>query len=421
MANRRYSSQFRFSFHHMPVSLDCNFVVDSANPNGLGLRSLKTQGIASVTMQSVQAPAGSPPAFNSSLRQYGILGASAVTNTGASVVNGNLGLYPGTSVTGFPPGVITGAENIANVAAQNAQISALAAYNDMHARTFTPISSTLDGQTLTPGNYSESSGTFNLAASGNGTLTLNGAGIYIFKAASTLVTGAGGIPTILLTGGAQASNVYWLVGSSATINSGSAGTFQGNILAVSSITDSLGGTVNGSLIALNGAVTLSAATISNAQPIASSNGIAAGYMIVRFSDEYNRYIDGFSGQVSPLSGSSISSGMTVGNPYVIVSVGSSTPAQWQAAGLPSDQVPAVGQAFIAAATSVAGGGLVQAVTVSGIDHIEVVGDPNTTLASTTPGKGGYMILQCLFEGIPTAPTDGTVIGLDFQMSNSSLY
>jgi len=421
MANRRYSSQFRFSFHHFPVSLDCNFVVDSTNGNGLGIRSLKTQGIASVQMASIQAPAGSPSAFTAALRQYAVLGASAITNTGSSVLTGNLGLYPGTAVTGFPPGTVSGAENIANVAAQNAQASALAAYNQMLTNTFTPISSTLDGQTLTPGNYSESSGTFNLAASGNGTLTLNGAGVYIFKAASTLVTGAGGIPTMTLSGGAQASNVYWLVGTSATINSGSSGTFQGNILAHTSITDTLGGTVNGSLIALTGAVTLSAATTSNSQPISSSNGIAPGYILVRFSDEYNRYTDGFSGQVSPLSGSSITSGLVVGQPYVIVSVGSSTPAQWQAAGLPSDQVPAVGQTFFAAATSISGGGAVQGSSVSGIDHIEVVGDPNSTLASTTPGKGGYMILQCLFEGVPTAPTDGTVIGLDFQMSNSNLY
>jgi len=421
MANRRYSSQFRFSFHHFPVSLDANFVVDSANGNGLGIRSLKTEGIASVKMQSIQAPVGSPVAFNASLRQYAILGASAVTNTGASAISGNLGLSPGTAVTGFPPGTISGAENIANAAAASAQASALAAYNDLAGRTFTPISSTLDGQTLTPGNYSESSGTFNLAQSGAGTLTLNGAGVYIFKAASTLTTGAGGVPTITLSGGASASNIYWVVGTSATINSGSAGTFQGNILAHTSITNTLGGTVNGSLIALTGAVTLSAAATSNSAPISSSSGIGPGYILVQFSDNYNSYIDGFSGQVSPLSGSSISSGLVVGQPYVIVSLGSSSVAQWQTAGLLPNMTPQVGQTIIAAATSVAGGGAVQAPAVSGIDHIEVIGDPRASLTANQPGLGGYMVLQCLFEGVPTAPADGSVIGLDFQMSNSNLY
>jgi len=220
---------------------------------------------------------------------YAILGASAVTNTGSSVLTGNLGIFPNnaSSVTGFPPGTVSGALNEGNTAAATAQAVALAAYNSMAAQTATPISSTLDGQTLTPGVYSESSGTFNLAASGAGTLTLNGNGIYIFKCSSTLVTGAGGTPTITLSGGAQAANVYWLVGSSATINSGHAGTFQGNVIAVTSITDTLGGTVNGSLIALNGAVTLSAAatvavptSVGPTNPVLVVTGPAVGSSFV---------------------------------------------------------------------------------------------------------------------------------------------
>jgi len=161
-------------------------------------------------------------------------------------------------------------------AAAAAQADAQAAYTALAARTFTPISAILDGQTLTAGNYSEASSTFRLATSGNGTLTLNGSAtdVFVFKAASTLVTGAGGTPTITLTGGALAKNVYWLVGSSATINSGNTGVFNGNIIAVTSITDTLGGTVNGSMIALGAAVTMSAATISNAQnaPLLNSAG-----------------------------------------------------------------------------------------------------------------------------------------------------
>ena len=214
------------------------------------------------------APPGSPPLGTAAT--YGILGASAITNTGSTVINGNLGLYPGTSVTGFPPGTVTGTQNIANAAADQAQIDALAAYTYGNAQSATAISSTLDGQTLTPGVYKEASGTFNLAASGTGTLTLNGAGVYIFQCASTLTTGAGGVPIINLTNGALASNVYWIVGSSATINSGSIGTFQGTIIANASVTDTMGGTVNGRLIALTAAVTLSAATVVNT-PISANS------------------------------------------------------------------------------------------------------------------------------------------------------
>jgi len=147
--------------------------------------------------------------------------------------------------------------------AASAQTAAHAAYTSLNAMTATSIPAVLDGQTLTPGVYS--TGAANLAASANGTLTFNGAGVYVIQVASTLVTGSGGIPTMTLSGGATAANIYWVVGSSATINSGFSGTFQGNVIADASITDTLGGTVNGSMIALTGAVTLSAATIVNAQ------------------------------------------------------------------------------------------------------------------------------------------------------------
>jgi hypothetical protein len=120
---------------------------------------------------------------------------------------------------------------------------------------------------LIPGVYS--TGAASLAGSGAGTLTFNGAGTYIIYTASTLTTGAGGLPTMTLSGGATAANIYWLVGSSATINSGTAGTFQGNIIAEVSVTDTIGGTVNGVLAALTGAVTLSAASIVNTESSAA--------------------------------------------------------------------------------------------------------------------------------------------------------
>lgn len=224
---------------------------------------------------------------------YAVIGASAVTNTGSSVLSGNLGIYPnnGSSVTGFPPGTVSGVENEGNSAAASAQAAAQAAYTSMNAMTATAISSTLDGQTLAPGVYKESSGHFNLAQSGAGTLTLSGAGTYIFQCSSTLTTGAGGIPTITLSSGAKASNVYWVVGSSATINAGSAGTFQGNIIAQASVTDTLGGTVNGTLVALTGAVTLSAAANINSQPASGADVIAsAPYLLGGVEPTPNNYI-----------------------------------------------------------------------------------------------------------------------------------
>ena len=154
--------------------------------------------------------------------------------------------------------VITLSSSGGGASAMTGQSDALAEYNTLEALTPTPISSTLGGQTLVPGTYSESSGTFAIAASG--TLTLNGAGTYVFQCSSTLVTGAGA--TIALTGGATAANVFFQVGSSATL--GATNTFNGNIIANTSVTLG-GGTVNGSVIALNGAVTVSVATNINAQ------------------------------------------------------------------------------------------------------------------------------------------------------------
>jgi hypothetical protein len=203
---------------------------------------------------------------------FAILANSTITNTGSSVVTGDLGLYPGTSVTGFPPGTVIGTEHITDTAAQNAETDAAAAYSALAGNTFTSIPAVLDGQTLSPGYYTEGSSTFSLAGSGPGTLTLDAGGnpnaLFVFKASSTLVTGAGGIPTIVLANGAVAANVFWLIGSSATLNSGTAGTFYGTVLATTSITDTMGGVINGRLFAINGAVTLSAATVLNGIPAA---------------------------------------------------------------------------------------------------------------------------------------------------------
>lgn len=200
---------------------------------------------------------------------YATLAASAITNTGNTVLTGDLGLFPGTSVTGFPPGTVSGTQHITDSAAQIAQIDALAGYTTLAALPgYVTIPSALDGQTLTAGNYQFASGAATLATSAPGTLTLNGSSsdVFVIKTASTLTTGAGGFATVNLTGGALAKNVYWVVGSSATLNI-TGGAHKGNVIAVASITmtSAAASDVMGSLIALNAAVTFSAATTVEAQ------------------------------------------------------------------------------------------------------------------------------------------------------------
>jgi len=249
-----------------------NIIIASSTSQTINFGSLKVGDYV------VHIPLSGAPSPLGNAAGYGILASSTITNTGSSVITGNLGLYPGSSVTGFPPGTVTGVENIDNAAANSAMMDATSYFNVQSANAIASgvaISATLDGQTLTPGVYK--TGAASLAGSGAAALTFNGAGTYIIYTSSTLVTGSGGTPTMTLSGGASAANIYWLVGSSATINSGHAGTFQGNVIAEVSITDTSGGTVDGGLIALTGAVTLSAASNVNAE---SSAGASASFSTI---------------------------------------------------------------------------------------------------------------------------------------------
>jgi type VI secretion system secreted protein VgrG len=190
---------------------------------------------------------------------YAALSATAVTSTGATQLTGDVGVSPGTSVTGFPPGTYTGTKNVANTASAAAAAAVTVAYNDAMGRTNCPVTvaGNIGGQTLTPGLYKSTS---SLAIS-SGDLTLSGGGnpngVFVFQVASALTTTSG--RAVVLTNGAQAGNVFWQVGSSATV--GTTSKMQGTILAYASITMLAGATLNGRALARTGDVTLSATTI----------------------------------------------------------------------------------------------------------------------------------------------------------------
>lgn len=179
---------------------------------------------------------------------FGVLAGSTVTNTGPTIVTGSLGVSPGSAVTGFPPGFVNGAVHKANATAAQAQLDLTAAYNDAAGRTSDGLlPADIGGTTINPGVYNAAT-TLGIT----GTVTLDGVGVYIFQIPSALTTASGSV--VNLIGGATAENVFWQVGSSATLGTGS--TFNGDILALTSITVTTGATLNGRALARNGAVTL---------------------------------------------------------------------------------------------------------------------------------------------------------------------
>jgi ice-binding like protein len=198
-----------------------------------------------------------------SAQSFVVLGASTVTSAGPTVIVGDLGVSPGTAVTGFPPGTISGGTIHSNdPAASSAQADAHTAYNDLAAELCgTNLSGLILGTspgatTLVPGVYC-----FASSAQLTGTLTLSGAGPYIFEIGSTLITATGS--AVVLTNGATAANVFWQVGTSATLGDNSV--IAGSVLAAVSITLDGGTNVEGRVIALGGAVTLISNTLAAVQ------------------------------------------------------------------------------------------------------------------------------------------------------------
>ncbi|MFI5592367.1 ice-binding family protein [Amycolatopsis sp. NPDC051758] len=199
-----------------------------------------------------RAAAAEAPVGLGTAETYSVLGGQTVTNTGPSTLNRDLGVFPGTAITGFPPGTSAGATHAGDAVAGRAQADLVVAYNDAAGRAPTAnVAGDLVGRTLVGGVY-KSSGQLALS----GTLTLDGQGdsgtVWIFQVASTLITASAS--DVHLINGARACNVFWQVGSSATLGTNS--DFVGTIMALTSITVTTGTVVAGRALARNGQVSL---------------------------------------------------------------------------------------------------------------------------------------------------------------------
>lgn len=228
--------------------------------------------VISMLLPLYTAAGAQAPVAMGSASTFAVLAGATVTSTGNTIVNGNIGAGPGTAVTGFPPGVVNGTIHSGDPAAAQAQADLTIAYLDAGGRTLNPVTvaGNIGGQTLPPGLYKSTS---SLAIS-SGDLTLDAGGdanaVFIFQMASTLTTTAG--RQVILSGAANAANIFWQVGSSATLGTTTA--FKGSIFAQESITLETGATLEGRVLAKVGGITLDAntVTIPGTRPLRPSFG-----------------------------------------------------------------------------------------------------------------------------------------------------
>jgi hypothetical protein len=247
-------------------------------PAGTATSSPTAGGSATTTPTPSTTPTNGPYAVSpapvplNGADGYAILAGSGITNTGNSSASGYLGSYPTASETGLGSMAMSCGDHGSDSFTQTAKNDLLTAYNlAAGAATTAMVGTELGGSTLPTGVYATAAGTLGLT----GILTLDAGGntnaVFIFKAASTLTTAVGS--SVVLINGAQAKNVFWAIGSSATLGGNTA--FVGTILAFQSITLVTGASIDGRLLAVNGAVTMDTVAINTA-PVAASPCVVVG-------------------------------------------------------------------------------------------------------------------------------------------------
>jgi hypothetical protein len=220
----------------------------------IGLTTFLTVALAGTALAATAPNLGKAESF-------AVLAGTTITNTGSTAITGDVGLHPGDAVTGFSDVTLDGAQHIGDAVASGAKDALVGAYNDAAGATpVNQVQTELGGTTLKPGVYA--SATLGLT----GTLTLDGGGVYIFQAGSTLITAPGS--SVELTNGASACDVYWQVGSSATLDTTTS--FKGTIMALTSIAMNNGVTLQGRALARNGEVTMINDTIDSSSCAAPS-------------------------------------------------------------------------------------------------------------------------------------------------------
>jgi hypothetical protein len=223
----------------------------------VGLTAAGALILACLPLSAVHASSQAPVGLGTA-DSFAVLAGTTITNTGPTTITGDIGLSPGSAIVGAASITDNGAFHTTDAVAAQAQSDLVTAYNDASGRPADALSlPDITGETLLPGVYLSPS-SLNLA----GDVTLDGQGnpnsVFIFQIGSTLITGSGS--HVVLTGGAQACNVYWQVGSSATLGTGSV--LRGSIMALTSITLDTGAVIEGRALARNGAVTMDTNTIT---------------------------------------------------------------------------------------------------------------------------------------------------------------
>jgi hypothetical protein len=219
---------------------------------------------------AVQVPLGTANSFV-------VLAGAGITNTGPTTLNGDLGTFPTTSITGAGSLTVTGTNHAGDAVTRRAKTDLVTAYNTAAGEGPTsPIAADLTGRTLTRGVYNSAS-----SIGLTGALILDAAGdpnaVFVFQAGSTLTTGSGS--QVLLRNGARSCNVFWKIGSSATLGTNSR--FVGTVMALQSITLTTGARVVGRALARNGAVTLDTNTIIRPTPCAAASTGTTGSQVTQ--------------------------------------------------------------------------------------------------------------------------------------------